>query len=148
MAVINFEKVLMGSDLILKEIAPFEAYTREVTPTTVVAGTTVQLGAIVFRAKSALASVPFTVLTDVADLVDTNDFGVYYADELGQIMPVDTSTAGVRNILSIVRGSIILKDLAIYNALEALDVTLTDDDKAQIVKLLAGQGVVVEKVLG
>lgn len=56
---ITFKKPLTGSDLILKEMSPFMAYTRgEETVVTLTAATSLTLGAPVFRAKGAGLSIP------------------------------------------------------------------------------------------
>ena len=142
---ITFDNVLSGSDLVLHEQDPFLAYTRAVTPVTLTAGQKLQLGAVVFRAKAA-APGNYAPLTAAAALVTTNEFAVYYADQLGQILP--TEGVDTHQVVSFVRGNVILKDKAIYDAVAVLGLALTDPQKATLKNLLAAQGVQVEKVLG
>lgn len=142
---ILFDKPLRGSDLILKEIAPFQGYTRADTTVDLVAGQTLQLGAILFREKAA-APANYEPLTSAADLTVDNEFAVYYADQLGEILP--TTGAGEHTVESLVLGNLILKDKPIYDAVEVLGLVLTDAQKDTLKNLLHKQGIVVEKVLG
>ena len=142
---ITFNNVLSGSDLVIHEQDPFVAYTRAITEVTLTAGQKLQLGAVVFRAKAA-APGKYTPLTSAAALVATNEFAVYYADQLGQILP--TEGVGDFKVASFVRGSVILKDKAIYDAVTVLGFAMNDVQKGTLKNLLAAQGVVVEKVLG
>lgn len=67
------------SDLVVHELDPSVGYSRRdlnVTPPTVA----VRLGTVVYRAKSADLTAPWTVLASATPLVLTNEFAVVYGD--------------------------------------------------------------------
>lgn len=142
MAKITISPVLRASDLILAEPAPFVAYTRDYREVTLTGAQKLQLGAVVKRAKGATGA--YTVAA-AADLVDTNEFAIYLADQLGEIL--ETTGAATHKVALIVRGEIILKDKALYDAFVANGVTLTDPQKVSLKALLASNDIIVEKVL-
>lgn len=141
---ITFQYPLRGSDLILHEQDPFVAYCRADTVVTLAGAQKLQLGSLLFRPKAA-APGKYTPVTSALELVDTNEFAVYYADQLGRIM--ETEGAGDHKVESIVRGEIILKDKAIYDAVAANGLTLDQTQKDTVKNLLAKQHIIVEKVL-
>lgn len=70
------------SDLIVHEIDPSVGYSRRsinVTPP----ADPVQMGQVVFRAKDSDLEAPYAVLSDAAQLVDTNEFAVVFGDHFG-----------------------------------------------------------------
>ena len=67
------------SDLVVHELDPSVGYSRRdlnVTPIT----PAIRLGTVVYRAKSADLTAPWTVLASAAPLVLTNEFAVVYGD--------------------------------------------------------------------
>lgn len=133
------------SDLVFHEVDPASRYSREsinITP----AGE-LDIGKIVFRAKATLdPAAPYAVLSDVAQLVDTNEFVVVFGDQYG-FNPKFTPNAiqtGEFNAVGFIRGQVQLKDYY----LKLNNITMTDAQFGTLTTLLKRQGIVVEKTFG
>lgn len=146
MATITFKKPLTGSDLILREISPFTAYTRgQETDVTLAAGK-LTLGAPVFRAKG-VAGAAYAPVTAAAQLVDTNEIAFYFADVRG-IVGGEIEEAGTHKVALIQMGNIILKDATILAAAKVNFSAIADADFAKIKEMALQKQIVIEKVLG
>ena len=144
----TFKKPLTGSDLILKEMSPFMAYTRgEETVVTLTAATSLTLGAPVFRAKG-VAGAKWAPVTAAAALVDTNEIAFYLADVRGVFLPIEAGNAGDHKVALIQMGNIILKDKAIKDALKLNFAAFVDADFAKVKEMALQKHIVIEKVLG
>lgn len=133
------------SDLVFHEVDPASRYSREsinVTP----AGE-LKLGTVVFRAKTELNPyAPYAVLSNVNQIVDTNEFVVVFGDEYG-FTPAFTPKAvqtTTFNAVGFIRGQVQLKDYF----LKENNLTMTDAQFLTLVSLLKRQGIVVEKTYG
>lgn len=141
---ITFDPVMRGSDLILHEMEPFPAYCRAITVVTLTGAEKLQLGSPVFRARGVTGA-KWTLVKAAADIAVTNEIAFYYADQLGEIF--ETTGAGDHNVLSLVRGNIILKDKAIKDALTANGFTPSATEFASLKELASLQSIVIEKVI-
>lgn len=147
MAII-FKKPLTGSDLILREISPFTAYTRgKETTVTLGAANALTLGAPVFRAKG-VDGAKWAPVTAAAQLVNTNEIAFYLADVRGQFLPIEAGNAGDHKVALIQMGNIILKDKAVKDAMKVNFAAMTDADFAKVEEMALQKGIVIEKVLG
>lgn len=147
MATITFKKPLTGSDLILREISPFTAYTRgQETDVTLGANDKLTLGAPVFRAKG-VAGAAYAPVTDAAQLVDTNEIAFYFADVRG-IVGGAVEGAGTHKVALIQMGNIILKDATILAAAKVNFSAIADVDFDKIKEMALQKQIVIEKVLG
>lgn len=147
MATITFKKPLTGSDLILREISPFTAYTRGVeTDVTVAANQKLTLGAPVYRAKG-VAGAAYAPVTGAAQLVDDNEIAFYFADVRG-IVGAEITAAGTHKVALIQMGNIILKDATILAALKENFAAAADADFAKVKEMALQKQIVIEKVLG
>ena len=144
---ITFKKPLTGSDLILKEMQPFNGYTRGREATvTVTAGEKLTLGAPVYRAKG-VAGAKWKPVVDNTALVDTNEIAFYFADVRG-IVGGEIDATGDHNVALIQMGNIILKDATILAALKANFAAVVDADFAKVKEMALSKQIVIEKVLG
>lgn len=138
---INFEPILRGSDLILKEPEPFAGYTRLETTLLVAAGETVELGTLVTRSADVADTDPWAVAGAASTFGNDVLVGVYLADGLGEFT---TLGEGTHLVTLIVRGNIILKDKRVFDA----SGIVAADKQGEVTRKLAEQGIVLEKVLG
>lgn len=136
------------SDLVFHEVDPASRYSREsINVTPPAAGAPVNIGTVVFRAKSELNPyAAYAVLSNVSQLVDTNEFVVVFGDGYGftpSFVPkaVETDTF---NAVGFIRGQVQLKDYY----LRENNLTMTDAQFLTLVSLLKRQGIVVEKTYG
>lgn len=144
---ITFKKPLTGSDLILKEMQPFNGYTRgQETDVTLGANDKLTLGAPVFRAKG-VAGAAYAPVTAAAQLVDTNEIAFYFADVRG-IVGGEVSGAGTHKVALIQMGNIILKDATILAAAKVNFSAIADADFDKIKEMALQKQIVIEKVLG
>lgn len=144
---ITFKKPLTGSDLILKEMEPFNGYTRGREATvTVSTGEKLTLGAPVYRAKGVTGA-KWKPVTDNTVLVDTNEIAFYFADVRG-IVGGEITATGDHNVALIQMGNIILKDATILAAAKVNFSTIADADFDKIKEMALQKQIVIEKVLG
>ena len=133
------------SDLVFHEVDPSGRYSRQsinVTP----AGE-LKIGTVVFRAKSVLdPEGAYAVLSNVSQLVDTNEFVVVFGDHYGfnPAFTPNAIVAGEFNSVGFIRGQVQLKDYY----LKANNITMTDAQFGTLKTLLARQGVLVEESHG
>lgn len=133
------------SDLVFHEVDASSRYSREcinVTPAGVL-----DIGKVVFRAKSSLDPFgAYAVLSNVSQLVDTNEFVVVFGDEYGfnpSFTPKAVQTTTF-NAVGFIRGMVQLKDYYI----RANNLTMTDAQFNTLKSLLKRQGIVVEESHG
>lgn len=143
-----FKKPLTGSDLILREMSPFTAYTRGVeTEVTLAANETLTLGAPVFRPRG-VAGVKWRPVTAATALVADNEIAFYLADVRGVFLPIEAGNAGDHKVALIQMGNIILKDKAIKDAMKLNFAAMADADFAKVKEMALQKQIVIEKVLG
>lgn len=138
------------SDLVQNELAPSVGFSRQdinVTP----AGK-VKMGAVVFRAKDAANTdeTPYTMLTDAADLVATNEFAIVFGNEYscqGEYTP-RAIEAGQFNSVAFVgkNGALILKERLVEDYVTK-DAGLTQDNFETLRELLKAQGIILETTI-
>lgn len=141
------------SDLVFKEIDPASRYSREdINITPPAGGAAVALGTVVFRAKATLDPyAAYAVLSDAAQLVDTNEFAVVFGDNYGytESFVPKAVQATTFNAVSFIRGQVQLKDYYIRKVVQdAGGAALTDAQFDSLRSLLKRQGIVVEKTFG
>lgn len=142
------------SDLVVHEHDPSVGYSRRdlnVTP----GSAPVQLGTVVYRAKTADLTAPWTVLGGAAPLVLTNEFAVVYGDHFS-FNPSFTPraiAAGRYNAVGFVgtSGALQLKEYYIkqvaQSAVDAGGAALTDAQVETLKGLLEQQGIQVLKTV-
>lgn len=144
MARITFNTLYL-SDLIVHEQEPHVAYCRSEVTVALTSGQTLTLGAPLYRAKAATPG-NWTPVTAAAQLVTTNEFALYIADTLGEVLPLTAPSSGNYLAAAIVRGPIIVKDATVNAAAAALGLTVAGD-QANLRHLLRAQGIIAEKVI-
>lgn len=138
------------SDLVVHEQDPSVGYSRRdlnVTPTT----TPIHLGTVVYRAKSADLTAPYTVLADADALVLTNEFAVVYGDHFSfnPSFVARAIAAGRYNAVGFVgtSGALQLKEYYIkqvaQSAVNVGGAALTDAQVETLKGLLEQQGIQV-----
>lgn len=136
------------SDLVVHEIDPSVGYSRR--DINVTAGTKLNIGAVVFRAKAAGLAAPYAPVTDAGDLVDTNEFAVIYGDQFSFNPSFTTRgiSAGQYNAVGFVgtSGGVQLKEYYIKQRI-VTDAGLTEANLETLKGLLEAQGVQVLKTL-
>lgn len=142
------------SDLVVHEVDPSVGYSRRdlnVTP----AAQPVRLGTVVYRAKTADLTAPWTVLGGAAPLVLTNEFAVVYGDHFS-FNPLFTPraiAAGRYNAVGFVgtSGALQLKEYYIkqvaQSAVNAGGANLNDAQVETLKGLLEQQGIQVLKTV-
>lgn len=137
------------SDLIVHETDPSVGYNRRdinITPAPV------QLGQVVFRAKSSDLTAAYAVLSDAAQLVDTNEFAIVVGDHYG-FNPSFTPraiAAGQFNAVAIVGNgnAIQLKEYFVKQVAQDADgADLTDAQFETLRGLLEASGIQLLKTL-
>ncbi len=144
MAKITFNTLYL-SDLIVHEEEPFVAYHRSEVSVTLTSGQTLTLGAPLYRAKAATPG-NWAPVTANTQLVTTNEFALYIANTLGEVLPLTAPANGNYLAAAIVRGPIIVKDATVKAAATALGLTVADD-QTNLLHLLKAQGIIAEKVI-
>ena len=135
------------SDLVLHEVDPASAYSREcmnVTPPA--ASAPLKIGNVVFRAKGTDPYAAYAVLSNVSQLVDTNEFGVVFGNEYGfdaEFVPKAVQ-ATTFNAVSFVRGQVQLKDYFVKKN----NITMTAAQLNTLNSLLKRQGVILVETKG
>lgn len=142
------------SDLVVHELDPSVGYSRRdlnITPGSV----PVKLGTVVYRAKSADLTAPWTVLGGSAPLVLTNEFAVVYGDHFSfnpSFVP-RAIAAGRYNAVGFVgtSGALQLKEYYIKQVAQSAVVdggaALTDAQVETLKGLLEQQGIQVLKTV-
>lgn len=135
------------SDLVVKEIDPASAYSRDsinVTPPD--ASAPLLIGNVVFRAKSLDPTAAYAVLSNVSQLVDTNEFAVVFGDEYSfnpSFVP-KAIAAGKFNSIAFIRGMVQLKDYYVKEN----NIAMTAEQLATLSTLLKRQGVILVETKG
>jgi hypothetical protein len=134
------------SDLVVHEVDPSVGYARKVVGVTVGSDTTLNLGAVVFRAKGTDPTVPYSVVVDATSFVTTNEFAVvigdYYGYELAPILV--TAATSPKSMTVYKRGQVMLKDFTILNAVKVNFAGITTTQFGVLKHLLELQNVLVE----
>lgn len=136
------------SDLVVKEIDPASAYSRDCINVTPPRGASAPLliGNVVFRAKSLDPAAAYAVLSDVSQLVDTNEFAVVFGDEYSfnpSFVP-KAIAAGKFNAIAFIRGMVQLKDYYVKEN----NIAMTAAQLATLSTLLKRQGVILVETKG
>ena len=137
------------SDLIVHEIDPSVGYNRRdinITPAAV------QLGQVVFRAKSSDLTAAYAVLSAAAQLVDTNEFAIVGGDHysFNPSFTPRTSATGQFNAVAIVGNgnAIQLKEYFVKQVAQDADgANLTDAQFETLRGLLEAAGIQLLKTL-
>lgn len=134
------------SDLVVHEKDPSVGYAREVVFVDVASDTPVTLGTVAFRAKAA-TDTAYALLSNVSQLVTTNEFIVLFGDEYGcrtdgwTLLAAETTD----NAVGFVRDNVILKDYLLKELYVNADSPLLNLTQFNaLVHLLKAQGVIVE----
>lgn len=142
------------SDLVVHELDPSVGYSRRdlnITPIT----PAVRMGTVVYRAKSADLTAPWTVLASATPLVLTNEFAVVYGDHFSfnpSFVP-RAIAAGRYNAVGFVgtSGALQLKEYYIKQVAKSTAATggadLTDAQVETLKGLLEQQGIQVLKTV-
>jgi hypothetical protein len=141
----TFDNIGLG-DLIVHESEPKVGYCREEITVGSTPAITLPVGSVVFR---ALAATPgnYAVLSNLSQLVTTNEFAITLGDSLGEVLPLSIAAAGTGNCAAVVRGNIILKDKKVFDVVIANGVALNDTNKANLRHMLKKQGIILEKTI-
>ena len=137
------------SDLIVHEIDPSVGYNRRdinITPAAV------QLGQVVFRAKSSDLTAAYTVLSAAAQLVDTNEFAIVIGDHYGfnpSFTPRTIATGQFNAVAIVGNGNAIqLKEYFVKQVAQDADgANLTDAQFETLRGLLEAAGIQLLKTL-
>lgn len=134
------------SDLVVHEIDPCVGYARKVVNVTVAGDVSVKLGAVLFRAKGTDPTAPYSVVTDAAGFVTTNEFAVLIGDHYGyELAPLALTVAtSPRKVTVYQRGMVVLKDFTILEAVKQNFAGISDTQFGVLKHLLEQQGVLVE----
>jgi hypothetical protein len=134
------------SDLVLHEKDPFVGYAREVVFVDVASDTPVTLGTVAYRAKGN-SDTAYALLSNVSQLVNTNEFVVLFGDRYGckesgwTLLAADTTD----NAVGFVRDNVILKDYLLKQLYTTGGSPLLNASQfAALVHLLKEQGIIVE----
>lgn len=152
MPFVNFPYEARFSDLVFHEMDPSVGYAREcVNVTPPAASAPIAIGTVAFRAKSVTDPyAAYAVVSDAAQLVDTNEFVVLYGDEYGfnaSYVPKAVQ-ATTFNSVGFKRGPVQLKEHFIKAwAQDADGLALSDAEFAAMKEVLKRQGVIVELTL-
>lgn len=135
------------SDLVVKEIDPASAYSRDcINVTPPAAAAPLLIGNVVFRAKSLDPAAAYAVLSNVSQLVDTNEFAVVFGDEYSfnpSFVP-KAIAAGKFNSIAFIRGMVQLKDYYVKEN----NIAMTAAQLATLSTLLKRQGVILVETKG
>lgn len=135
------------SDLVVKEIDPASAYSRDsINVTPPAAAAPLKIGNVVFRAKSLDPAAAYAVLSNVSQLVDTNEFAVVFGDEYSfnpSFVP-KAIAAGKFNTIAFIRGMVQLKDYYVKKN----NIAMTAAQLATLSTLLKRQGVILVETKG
>jgi len=135
------------SDLVVKEIDPASAYSRDsINVTPPAASAPLLIGNVVFRAKSLDPTAAYAVLSNVSQLVDTNEFAVVFGDEYSfnpSFVP-KAIAAGKFNSIAFIRGMVQLKDYYVKEN----NIAMTAEQLATLSTLLKRQGVILVETKG
>lgn len=136
------------SDLVFHEFDPASGYAREcINVTPPAGGAAVQMGTVVFRAKSTNPYAAYAVLSADTQLVDTNEFAVVFGDGYGfnpSFVPFAVQATNF-NAVSFKRGPVQLKEYYIKQiAQDAAGAALSDAEFETLRELLKRQDVIVE----
>jgi len=135
------------SDLVVKEIDPASAYSRDsINVTPPAASAPLLIGNVVFRAKSLDPTAAYAVLSNVSQLVDTNEFAVVFGDEYSfnpSFVP-KAIAAGKFNSIAFIRGMVQLKDYYVKEN----NIAMTAAQLATLSTLLKRQGVILVETKG
>lgn len=136
------------SDLVVHEIDPSVGYGRKcVNVTPPAGGAAVEIGTIVYRAKDTAPEGAYTVLSDTAQIAETNEFAVIYGDHYSfnpSFVP-RAIVAGQFNAVGFVghSGGLQLKEYYILHRILDLGIPLTKAQFAKLKEVLEKQGIVV-----
>lgn len=155
MPLVSLNRVIF-SDLVLHELDPSVGYARQdlnVTPPS--GGAEIVMGTVVFRAKSASNTqyTAYTVFSDAAQLVTTNEFAVVYGNHYScqESFVPRAIVANQYNAVGFVgkNGALQLKDYLVKQFAQDEDgADLTDGEFEQLRELLKQQGIILEVTLG
>jgi hypothetical protein len=139
---IPFEKLL--SDLVIYEgTDPNTGFTRkEINVTPPAGGAALELGTVVFRAKSADPTAAYAVVAAGADVALTNEYAIVFGDHYGfkgSFVPAAIA-AGKFNAVSFIQGPMKFKEYY----LKQIHSALTATQFAALKGVLEKQGLVVE----
>lgn len=143
------------SDLVYHELDPSVGYSRQdINVTPPAGGAAVKMGTVVFRAKADTntAATPYAVLSDSAQIVNTNEFAIVFGDHYSckdSFVP-RTIVAGQFNAVAFVgkNGALMLKDYLIKAIAQDADgAALSDAEFENLREVLAQQGLLVEVTL-
>jgi hypothetical protein len=133
------------TDLVLwEEILPAGIYnSRDIATVTATTGGTFPMGAVIFRPKAITASAVWDLVDAQADIAITNDYAIVIGDDFEPNETVTFVTATPRNVIALARRAR-LKQAKFETSLKATFAAASATDIANLIRVLATQGILVE----
>lgn len=135
------------TDLVLfEDVDQYSFFSRDIVSVTATTGGTFPQGSVIFRPRAITASAAWDLVDAQADIAITNDYGIVIGDDFEPTENVTFVTATPRNAIAIVRRAR-LKQAKFETALKATFAAASATDIANLIRVLATQGILVDGTL-
>lgn len=131
------------TDFVLEEELHGASYnSRDIVTVTATTGGTFPLGSVIFRPKAITASAVWDFVDATGDIAITNDYGLVIGDDFEPSESVAFVTATPKNAIALVRRARV-KQATLETALKATYAAASATDIANLIRVLAAQGILV-----